>query len=147
MFVCILSLLTLALPTFAFAEDGAAEDLTRRTDIDAGELRFAETRMSDPELDYYQIFDPGMSFSLSWGDDVPAARLCLQWRTLPEGVSVRQFDANGNRLSEETLPGDPETVTRLAADTRRVEIVAGEAGMKVSYCRVYGEGTLPEPFH
>ena len=140
-------LILLAAPRAAAAEDAQAEDLTARCTFVSDGYGAAKERIFRSGFKSYQQFNAGATFSLSWDDGMPNARLCLQWRKLPEGVTATQYDADGAVLVSETLPAYPETVTPLSERARKVEITAGEDGMSVLYCRVYGEGTLPEPFH
>lgn len=146
-FVFILASLLLLLPPFALADDEEATDYTHRCEFRSDGYSAAAVRILSPNFDAYQSFDSGAVFTLSWGDDVPARQLCLQWRKLPEDVTITQYDAEGNELLHETPQSLPETITPILADARSVAVTAGEAGMSVIYCRVYGEGTLPEPFH
>ena len=142
-----LAALLLIVPLSARAEDAKAKDLTGRCTFDAGKYHNAAARILNKDMERYQNFDAGSSFSLSWKDDVPAAQLCLQWRKLPQDVTVTQYDGNGEEVAFETVPSLPETVTPLLPETRKVVIGAGRSGMRVYYCRIYSEGTLPDPFH
>ena len=129
------------------ADSGEAKDLTNRCELDAGAYKNARVRIMSRKMDHFQNFGENTEFSLSWDDDVPAAQLCLQWNAFPELVTVTQYDGSGATLCSEVLPSLPETVTQLSEDARKVVIRAGEKGMQVYYCRIYGEGTLPDPFH
>ena len=91
-------------------------------------------------------FAGGESFALAWDEPV-SVRLCLQWQTMPEDVSVLQYDADGTLLATETLQPVPETVTPLLENARRAVVQAGDAGMELLLCAVYGPGELPDPFH
>ncbi len=142
-----LTLLLLTPAIAAKADSGEAKDLTGKCMLDTGEYKNAKVRIMSRKMDHYQVFEPGTSFSLSWKDDVPAAQLCLQWRDFPEQVTVTQYDGGGEPIGSEVIPRLPETITPLSKDARRVEITAGEREMQVYYCRIYGEGTTPDPFH
>ena len=143
----VLAVLLLAAPLCALASDGEAADLTKRCTLDAGSYKSAPTRILSRNMDHYQVFDANTSFSFSWKDDVPAAQLCVQWHVFPEQVTVSQYDGGDELLCSETLRELPETITPLQSGTRRVVVTAGEQGMEVYYCRVYGEGEPSDPFH
>ena len=145
--IACLLLLLLALPLSAVAEEDAAADLTARCTFEARGYDSARSRIMNSQMERYQAFEPGDSFSLSWDGDVPATRLCLQWRVLPENVTIIQYGADGMPVRREQARSLPETITELLPETRRVKITAGKSGMQVFYCRVFGDGTLPEPFH
>lgn len=146
-FLCLILAALLLLPAASFADGDGAANLTRKCTFDPGEYTSAPARVFSKGTERYQIFDPGASFSFSWDDSIPAASLCIQWRELPTGVTVEQRNADGDLLSRETLETLPETVTLLRSDCRKAVVKAGEAGMQVAFCAVFGEGTLPDPFH
>ncbi len=143
----VLILLMLAVPLSALAEEREATDLTGSCTVDTGKYGNAVSRIMSRDIDRYQRFEAGTSFTLEWKDSVPAVYLCLQWRELPQSVTIDQYDADGNLLRTEIAESLPETITPLAAETRKVQIGAGETDMVVCYCRVYGDGVLPDPFH
>ncbi len=130
----VLAALLLIAPLPASAEDAKAADLSERC-------------RSSIVLRRNYRFDADGMFWIAWEDDVPATRLCIQWWVIPEHVTLLQLDGGGALLSMETVASLPETVTPLSADCRKVVVMAGNAGMTVNRCAVYGDGTLPDPFH
>ena len=142
----VLMLLLAVLPAAAAADDDA-ENVTRKCTLDAGEYRYAATRILDDKLKSYQIFDPHTGFSVLWEDNVPAAWLCLQWLELPDGVTVSLYDGAGALLDEVALAANPETVFELPAEARKATVTAGDVEMKVCQLRVFSHGVLPEPYH
>lgn len=143
----ILGILLLCAPFCAFAEQKKATDLSKQCTAETSDGSKALAASLKGRSSANLKFAQGASFSLRWGDDVPAARLCLEWKTLPENVVVSQYDANDVLLCTETVSGVPSSVTALLPETRKVTVGSEDATMELSLCRVYGEGTLPEPFH
>ena len=143
--ICILILLLLPLSLPASAEDEEAEDLSRSVSFDFGSYKSAETRIRH-KSEQYQIFKENDGFSLTWTEPLPAARLCVQWQTMPEGVCVLQYGSKDELLKSEELPPYPETVTELLPQARKAVVQAGEGGMQVLFCAVYGAGELPDTF-
>lgn len=143
--ICIALLMT-ALCANTLAGTEQAENLTARCTFDFGAYYSAEGRvLYDPN--HYQVFDAQASFSLTWKEAWTDARLCLQWREMPTGVCIEQYDADGVLLEKEQLGPYPETVTSLREDARMAIVRAGADGMQVFRCAVYGAGELPDPFH
>ena len=139
----VLLLLTSALPAYADTEE--AENLTAKCSFDFGRYKSAKGRvLSDSTR--YQIFDGNDSFSLTWEEPFEGARLCLDWEYAPEGASVLQYDANGELLLQEAIPSFHSTATALLPDARKAVVQAGETGMQVRVCAVYGAGELPKAF-
>jgi LmbE family N-acetylglucosaminyl deacetylase len=143
--ICIALLL---LPTIrrTKAESTAAEDLTAHFTFDFGSYRDAKSLVLK-DREQYQTFGKQASFSLTREETSDGARLCLAWQTPPEDVRVLQYDAEGALLSDDALPSYPDTVTPLRADAQSAVVQAGDAGMRVLFCAVYGPGELPDPFH
>ena len=133
-----------ALP--ARAETAQAEDLTGSFTFDFGSLKKAERNILR-RSSASQKFKADASFSIQWEETRPDARLCIQWVDLPENVRITQYDANGTLLSEETVSPLPETITPLLPDARKAVVQAGDAGMRIWFCAIYGAGELPDPFH
>lgn len=141
-----LLILLLTVPLSAHADGSKAVDLTGRCRLDTSETRGNPQKLLENNGSFL-TFEAGKSFTLTWTDDVPAARLCLSWQTRPEGVTVTQYDASGTVLMTQTILSAGSTVTPLLPETRKAVVTASDAGMEVMYCRVFGEGVLPEPFH
>ena len=141
--ICIVLLIAAIPPA---AADTAAEDLTDRCSFDFGSKK--ETGI-DPRFFGKTVvtLKAGASFSFSWDEPLPDARLCLQWRNEPRDVALLQYGADGTLLSEETLPPYPETVSPLLPDARRAVIRNGAFDLRMQAAAVYGAGELPEPFH
>ena len=146
-FCIFLALLLCTLPIYSFAEEKTAENLIKKCTLETGPYRSAATRMLDKSFDRYQIFDPGTGLTVSWEASVPAKKLCIQWLDLPEGVTVAQRAEDGTLLKTETARLLPETIFVLEEQTRLVSVTAGEQAMKIVLLGLYGEGTLPDPFH
>ncbi len=140
-------LLLLLLPAGAFsrAETGEAEDLSGSIRFDFGSYKSAESRVRS-KSEQYQIFKANDAFTLTWDRPLGSARLCMQWQTMPEGVKVLQYDLAGELIRSEELSPYPETVTELLPRTHKAVVQAGENGMQLMYCAVYGKGELPDPF-
>ena len=128
------------------AETVGAADWTSRCSFDFGAYESAERNVLHRAKNV-QTFDAGASFSLTWADGLNGARLCMQWRSMPEAVRVIQYDAKGAFLAGETLSPHPETVTPLLPEARRAVVQAGDAGMQLQIAAVYGPGERPDPFH
>ena len=144
----LMAVLLCLLPAAARAENGQkAKDYTKRCSIDCGSIRDATRHLLSDFVTDYVTFPAQASVKASWTDEYPAAYLGLQWFAPVEGVTVRAFDGNGQLLKEETLRPYPESVILLDAQTRSVTVTAGEAGMDMSQLRIFGEGTLPDPYH
>ena len=144
--ICILILL-LALPVLPVrAETEQAEDLTDSFRFDFGSSRDAAERILKDRKNYYS-FQKSESFTLAWDETVSEARLCISWREPPENVEVVQYDKDGAILQRETLVPHPDSVVPLLQEAQSATVQAGEDGMKVLFCAVYGPGELSEPFH
>lgn len=146
----LLALLLCLLPTVAQAENAPqAREYTRVCKIDCGNVgvRDAAKHLTNWSVMDHVAFPSGGAVTVSWTDEYPVAYLCLQWFAPVEGVTVRSFDGSGQQLTEEVLGAYPESAIPLDAETRSVTITAGEPGMDMSRLHVYGEGTLPDPFH
>ncbi len=144
--ICILILL-LALPVLpAAAETEQAEDLTETFRFDFGPDPDAAKRILRDREQYHTFRENG-AFTLAWDAETRDARLCISWRESPENVSVTQYAADGSALLQETLVPHPDSVVPLLPEARSAAVQAGEDGMKVLFCAVYGPGGLPEPFH
>ena len=88
--ILILACILLASILPAYAESEKAQKLTDRCTFDFGAYKNASTRILREES-YYQIFDAGDSFSLSWEEPFEGARLCLNWQEPSEGVRILQY--------------------------------------------------------
>ena len=144
--IFILTALLFAAVLPAYAETAEAEDLTKRLIFDFGRYGDAKKNVLERSV-MRQTFKAGASISITWKEELPDARLCLQWFELPEGVSVQQYDADGKMLSNEPLRQLPETITPILADARKAVVQAGDVPMTLWFCAVYGAGELPDPFH
>jgi LmbE family N-acetylglucosaminyl deacetylase len=142
--ICMLLFLPAAAP--ARADTEKAEKVTDKCTFDFGEYRYAASRVLR-DLEHYQIFDPNDSFSLTWEEAFEGAQLCLRWEVMPIGVHILQYGADGAILGDDTPQMFYETVTMLRPDARKAVVQAGEEGMQVRACEVYGPGELPEPYH
>lgn len=145
MFFLLSVIVVFAFTVSVAAENEAAEDLTQSLLFDFGDYRYAASRVLHDQ-ERYQVFSAGASFSF-FREEMTGARLCLQWRELPQDVRVLQHDADGQLLEETALPSDPETVTDLLPETNSVTVQAGSEPMKLMLLKVYGPGELPDPFH
>ena len=137
----------LLVPITAYADEDRAADLTKQCKLDTSETRGNPQNMLQNKGTVHLTFSAGASFALTWTDDVPAARLCLEWLTPPEGVKVTQYDASGAAIDTQAIPQAASSVTKLLPEARKAVVTAADAGMEVMCCRVFGEGALPEPFH
>ena len=140
-FLCSMPALTIA------EEEKQAEELTKSCSVtisaDSDSLKeFLNNRLSS-----YATLRGGTKITVKWGEDVPAAKLCLQWLKLPEGVRVIQYDRKRKELSNQQLDPNPESVISLDSAAASVLIVIGKNKAKLSQLHVFSEGTLPEPFH
>lgn len=144
--ICILILL-LALPVLPVAaETEQAEDLTETFRFDFGSDPDAAKRILQERVHCF-TFRENEAFTLTWDAEVRDARLCISWQEPPESVSVTQYAANGTALLTETLVPHPDSVIPLLREARSTVVQAGEDGMKVLFCAVYGPGELSEPYH
>ena len=144
--ICILlSALLWAMP--AAAEEPEAKDYSKSCTIRIGEGKEKPNKLLDKSWETALKLSAGTTVTVSWTDEIPADRLCLQWKELREGITVSQRDADGAELSFDTLPMLPENVYPLLSETRSVVIDGGETEMVLSSLRVYGTGELPDPFH
>lgn len=144
--ICILILLLAASIPPARAEAAQAEDLTEAFRFDFGADPDAEKRILKDRTGYH-TFRQEEAFTLTWDEAFSDARLCISWQEPPENVSVVQYAADGTALHRETLVPHPDSVIELRSEARSAAVQAGENGMKVLFCAVYGPGELPEPFH
>ena len=144
--ICILILL-LALPVLPVAaETEQAEDLTDSFRFDIGSDPDAARRILR-DREQYCTFRENEAFTLAWDAEMRDARLCISWQEPPENVSVTQYAADGTALLTETLVPHPDSVIPLLKEARNAAVQAGEDGMKVLFCVVFGPGELSEPFH
>ena len=143
---CMVSLCGMASVTAAENQQDAKE-LTESCSIAVSTDPDALKEILNFRLKSYATLRPRTKITVSWKEDVPAAKLCLQWLNLPEGVRVIQYDRRWKELSNRTLDSDPESVISLDPAARSAVIVIGKNKEKLSQLHVFGEGTLPEPFH
>ena len=145
--ILLIAVLFLMTVPAVFAEsEPDAEPLTKQCAFDFGTYSRAKYLVFS-DVERYQVFDPDASFSLTWKDAFSDARLCMQFRALPEDVSVLQYDAAGVLLQKDAISGCPGAVVPLIPDARRAVVQSGEHGMQLSLCAVFGPGELPDPFH
>jgi len=130
----------------ASADSEEATDLTKQFTFDFGSYERAKYLLFT-DIERAQAFDADASFAVTWSDAVPDARLCIQFRTLPEDVSVLQYDASDRLLAEDPLPGCPGAIVPLMSEARKAVIQSGTNGMNVSLLGIFGPGELPDPFH
>lgn len=136
------------MPAVTAAEDQPeAEELTKSCSVTVSTDSDALKEILNFRLKSYATLRPRTKITVSWKEDVPAAKLCLQWLDLPEGVRVIQYDRKWKELSNRILDSDPESVISLEPAARSAIIVIGKNKEKLSQLHVFGEGTLPEPFH
>ncbi len=145
-FICILILLLTASIRPAYAEATQAEDLTDSVRFDFGANPEAANRILKDRGSYYS-FRQGEAFTLTWDTPIEGARLCISWQEPAENVSVVQYTEDGTVLKRETPEPHPDSVIPLLKEARSAAVEAGETGMKVLFCAVYGPGELSEPFH
>ena len=143
--ICILILLLMT-PIPPARAESTAEECADRIAFDFGSGRHAELEIGETAYPYL-VYEADAALSLTWTESLGNARLCVSWFDPPEGVDVLQYDAAGALLCAETLASVPATVTTLLPDARKAVVQAGEPGMQLFFCRVYGEGVLPDPFH
>lgn len=92
------------------------------------------------------IAGPG-SVTISWGADVPAKTLYIEWYTMPEQFSIAQYNENGTVLSEgEGATTQINQLYSLRDGTRSVCIYA-DADMDISTLHIYDADTLPYNYH
>lgn len=144
--ICLLALLLCLLPAMTRAEDTKAKEYTKYCQIDC-DVRDGTRHLLNWFVTDRVAFPADKGVTISWTDDYPIVYLCLQWFTPPEGATVRAFDGDGQLLAEEALRSYPEYAIPLPEQTRSATVTAGEAGMDMSQLHVFGEGTLPDPFH
>ena len=142
-------LILFLIPLTAYTEEsaGQAKELTKDCSIDFGSYEDAGKYVLNKSVRSYATFRPGNTIKVSWKKSVPAKALCLQWAVSPTAVRVTQLDENGKTLSKQLLPEHPESVIHLDPAARSVTIRFEKKKEKLSQLHVYGDGTLPEPFH
>ncbi|MBQ6076853.1 MAG: PIG-L family deacetylase [Clostridia bacterium] len=146
----LLSLMMLLSVPSALAEDDEpeAKNLTRHMRIDQGEAHTIDReKMIDAKLEETFAYAPYETVYLSWANaPQKPAHLCIQWGALPEDVLLRQSDADGAILSEETVRPLYDSIVSLSDNAAGVTIVAGRKGMSIARLALYSEGRLPAPF-
>ena len=142
-----LAMLLCLMPAVARAEnEPKAKEYTKYCKIDC-DVRDGTRHLLNWFVTDRVAFPAETGVTISWTDEYPVAYLCLQWFTPVEGVIVRAFDGDGQLMAEEKLGAYPEYAIPLPEGTRSARVTAGEAGMDMSQLHVFGEGTLPDPFH
>ncbi len=101
----------------------------------------------DAELDRFERFRAGEPLAFSWRDAPEVRTLCVQWKSLPEGVAIRFFDADGAQVSETSAPLRHDSITPVPAGAVRAELVCASGEMTVGRIALFGEGALPAPFY
>ena len=127
----------------ASADEAEAENLTKRCTMtsDLRSTAFIE-RMRDDNYESAQRFAEGVTVSLSWADDVPVRAVYLAFYYEPKPYLVRQYDADGNLLSETEGELLYNNSIPVGEQTRRVTIVPLE---EIALCSFYafGDGAVP----
>ena len=137
-----------SIPALAVAEDlDHAEELTRSCSVTVSSDPDSSREFLNYRLKSYATLRGGTKITVKWGEDVPVAKLCLQWLNLPEGVRVIQYDRKRKELTNQILDSNPESVISLDPAAGSVVIQIGKNKEKLSQLHIFGEGVLPEPFH
>lgn len=149
LYLLIILLFAVLLPGFSAAEVGeAAADLSASCTY---KLSFkasrAEASLKDDNTETYQKFKAKASLTVSWPDTVKPAFLYVQWTTLPESYSITEYNAAGKIITEaKSSPFRFNEVLYFNEETVKV-VIASEAGMSLTTCRVFGPGEPPEDYH
>lgn len=136
------------IPAVTVAEDQPeAEELTKSCSVAVSSDPDSVKEILNYRLKSYATLRTGTKITVSWKDDIPAAKLCLQWLDLPEGVRVIQYDRKRKEVSNRILDSDPESVISLDPAAESAVILISKNKLRLSQLHVFSEGTLPEPFH
>ena len=137
-----------SIPALATAEDQIqAEELTKSCSVKISADPDSLQEVLNYRLKAYATLRAGTKITVSWGEDVPAAKLCLQWLELPEDVQVIQYDRKRKELVNQKLDANPESVVTLDPAAGSVVIQCGKKKEKLSQLHIFSDGILPEPFH
>jgi len=129
--------------------DKAAEELSYRLSIDWEEQHPYARKKLFSLMDWSEEterYGPNEYLTLRWRNKAVASFLVVQWQTIPDGVSIEQYDADGALLKSEQPQPFYDTYHMLAEGVDHIVIQAGEAGMELCRIGAFGDGLLPEPF-
>lgn len=123
--------------------DLKAENLTTNCVLDASPgIREELWRIGDDLLDTSKTLEAGEWVSLAWDKNVPVKTIWLAFRDYPQAYRVRQFDADGALVREETGPEFVNHAVFVEPKTRSVTVLADrESDLAALYA--FGEGAVP----
>lgn len=140
-------LLPVCLQSASAAGDVPAEEMTRFLRIEQGRHPGSAEKLVDDYLDESFRYAPFEVVRLTWPDAPRTPTyLCIQWGTVPKNVHIRQTDASGNLIDDESVGTDWDSIIPLFEETTGVTVIAGEEGMDLIRIALFTEGKLPEPF-
>ena len=147
-------LLVLPLAARAEGEESAsapsqqkAQDLSRWIRFESCGHADLEGKLLRSALTCPEPFGPYERFNISWDSAIDSRWLCIQWETMPERVTLLQFDQNEALLAETSVSEEYDTILPLAAGAVKVTFVTEKPGMTIAHLGLYSEGALPEPFY
>lgn len=98
--------------------------------------------MGDGLLDTSQPLESGQWVSLTWDGSVPVKAVWLAFRDCPGAYRIRQFDADGALIREESGPEFVNHAVFVEPGTRSVAVLADRESDLASM-HAYGEGPVP----
>ena len=139
----------LLLPTAALSEkeDGDAQEITRMCSVTAPGHPDLRSVILDPWLEGAERFTKAEPVKITWDPEAYAPRtLCVQWERLPDGITLRQTDADGAVLMEEPVAHRHDFAAELLPEAVRADLIPGESGMAIDRIAIYEEGTIPQKY-
>lgn len=120
-----------------------AENLTDRCSMDSSpDLKEELWKIGDDLLDTSQTLESGQWVSLAWDGSVPVKTVWLAFQDYPEAYRVRQYDADGALIREETGPEFVNHAVFVEPQTRSVAVWSdSESDLAALYA--FGEGPVP----
>ena len=124
-------------------QEPTAENLTASCRMDASqEIQPELWKIGDELLDTSQTLESGQWVSLTWDESVPVKTVWLAFQHYPEAYRVRQYDADGALIREETGPEFVNHAVFVESGTRSVAVLSdGESDLAALYA--FGEGPVP----
>lgn len=143
----VLAVLLIAAPFFSFADsEPEAKNLSAACEYTSSANPNALFRVRDKDSLTHLNFGENGYLSVSWDESLPVSRFCVYFASLPKAYTVSRYSFLDELIDSRTIEGGRMTpVFELEAGTGRIEL-RSDYNMDIVQARVYGEGTLPEPY-